>query len=219
MLISYRHKFIFIHTYKVAGTSVTNALKPYAFHNPFERLLYIFQRRYGLSFNGLLPSRYRAFAPHTKAAELRSQLPPDVYDKFFKFAFVRNPWDWQVSLYVYMKEKSSHKQHDLIAKMSFDEYVKWRLTQDRNLQKDFVVDREGEKIVDFIGRYEKLSEDFQYICNILGFNASLPHVNKSTHKDYREYYNEETKSLIEEGYKEDIDFFGFSFDDGIGRRL
>lgn len=217
MVISYRHKFIFIHTYKVAGTSIAQALHLYTFHNPFERLINGLRHRLNLDIN--VPFyKYRVFPLHIKARELRDQLPPKIFDEFFKFAFVRNTWDWQVSLYFFMKQTPSHFQHHLIAPMTFDEYIEWRVIEDRKLQKEFVVDGNGQKIVDFIGRYERLYEDFQHVCcDILGLHATLPHMNKSARKDYRTYYNETTRRLVQEHFKEDIDFFGFTFDGGVDR--
>lgn len=215
-MISYRHKFIFIHTYKVAGTSIGKALRPYAFQNPFERLINGLKHRLNLRIN--IPYyKYRVFPLHIKARELRDQLPPKIFDGFFKFTFVRNTWDWQVSLYFFMKQTPFHFQHDLIAPMTFDEYIVWRVSEDRKLQKEFVVNENGQQIVDFIGRYERLSEDFQHICDVLGLHATLPHLNKSSRRDYRTYYNEKTRRLVEENFKEDIDFFGFTFDGGVDR--
>jgi hypothetical protein len=215
-MISYRHKFIFIHIYKVAGTSIAQALFPYAFHNPFEPLINGLKNRLNLEI--IVPFyKYRVLPLHIKARELKDQLPPEIFDKFFKFAFVRNTWDWQVSLYFFMRQTPFHKQHDLIAPMTFDEYIEWRVIEDRKLQKEFVVDEDGQQIVNFIGRYERLSEDFQHVCDVLGLHAALPHMNKSSRRDYRTYYNERTRRLVEEHFKEDIDFFGFTFDGGVYR--
>ena len=62
-------------------------------------------------------------------------LPRRVYEDFFKFAFVRNPWDWQVSLYHYMLQRREHFQHDLIKSIeNFDDYIEWRVTEDRKLR-------------------------------------------------------------------------------------
>ena len=46
----------------------------------------------------------------------------------------------------------------------FDAYLEWRVTQDRNLQKEFVTDERGIQIIDFDGRYEQLAEDFQHVA-------------------------------------------------------
>ena len=144
-------------------------------------------------------------------------MPPEIFNEFFKFAFVRNPWDWQVSLYSFMRQTPSHFQHDLISPMTFDKYIEWRVTEDRRLQKEFVVDGNGQQIVDFIGRYERLSQDFQHVCNVLELDTTLPHKNPSSRRDYRIYYSEKSRRLVEEHFKEDLDFFGYTFDEGVHR--
>ena len=207
MLLSYSHKFVFIHIYRVAGTSIVKSLEKCAKEPVMRRLLG--QLRVG----GIVPySRWKTFPSHIKARELRKQIPEGVYDNFYKFAFVRNPWDWQVSLYHYMLRDTAHLQHALIKSMKdFDEYIDWRVSSEKRLQKDFVTDRNGELIVDFVGRYESLLEDFQHVCETLKVTASLPHLNKSPHMDYRSYYTSNSIKIIEENFKDDIEFFGYSF--------
>jgi hypothetical protein len=95
---------------------------------------------------------------------------------------------------------------------SFGEYISWRVTEDKSLQKDFVTDDSGALIVDFIGRYERLDDDFMLVCEALNINASLPFINRSSHDDYRSYYDEESKMMIEEHFAEDIELFGYTFD-------
>jgi hypothetical protein len=152
------------------------------------------------------------FPVHISAAELQSQLPPRVFRRFFKFAFVRNPWDWQVSLYHYILCKPEHHQHALLRAMSgFDEYLEWRVSEDKMLQRDFLVDAEGRLLVDFVGRFERLSEDFQHVCRTLGVQATLPWLNGTPHDDYRSYYDSRTRKLVEEHFGADIDSFGYTF--------
>lgn len=206
MLLSHQYNFIFIHVYKVAGTSIKNILKKYTLP-PYE--LPITKE---LQKEGRLPcgNNYRG---HIKAKEVRSHLGDETFKRFFKFAFVRNPWDWQVSLYEFMLQYSGHWQHDLIKNMAgFEEYIEWRVSKQRVLQKAFITDPQGKIIVDFVGRYENLQADFQKICAQLEIAQEvLPHLNKSDRLDYREYYNKRTKNLIFEHFQEDIKLFGYDF--------
>ena len=199
MLLSLRHRFIFIHIYKVAGTSVTRALRPYCRERLPTRL---FQTGRAQSIPTL--------PDHITAQELRTEVR-DLFDRCFKFAFVRNPWDWQVSLYHYMKQNRKHPQHALIRNMTFDEYITWRVTKDKHLQKEFVTDGEGTIIVDFVGRFERLEEDFDQICQRIGIRPSLPHRNRSRHDDYRSCYTDTTRELIAEHFRPDIELFDYSF--------
>ena len=68
-------------------------------------------------------------------------------------------------------------------------------------------------MVDFIGRYETLNDDFNTICNKIGASASLPHIHKGMGMPYQYYYSKETKEIVSELCREDIEFFDYSFDD------
>lgn len=123
MLISFRHEFIFIHNYKVAGTSVKAALSKYGLINPLlnntiwnrtidqSQLRVLYTNKYFRRLiRGITPDSSRNFRSHLHASEIEQYLPTQVFDKFYKFGFVRNPWDWQVSLYHYMSQISDHHQ-------------------------------------------------------------------------------------------------------------
>ena len=63
----------------------------------------------------------------------------------------------------------------------------------------FFYDDAGNLLVDYIGRYESINEDFSNICEKIGINVELPVRNSSKRKaDYRTYYNEETVDLVKE---------------------
>lgn len=70
----------------------------------------------------------------------------------------------------------------------------------------FVTDKDGTLIVDFFGKYERLHEDFLGVCDELNISVSLPHINPSPHRDYRSYYNDQTKQIVEDYFGEDIEF-------------
>lgn len=210
MLINHRHQFIFIHIYKVAGTSVLNALEnstyPYYVPSKLRPSITRVARKFKLSPS--FPLRM-----HAKAKDAKSQLSPEIYDSYFKFAFVRNPWDWQVSLFEYARQYKNHPQNKLMcAFKTFDDYVEWRVTQEKTLQKEFVTDQAGNVIVDYIGRFERLQEDFAEASQKAGLDVRLPQMNKTKErKSYVEYYSDYTRQLIEDHFREDIDFFDYSF--------
>lgn len=198
VLVSDRHKFAFIHIYKVAGTSIRSALAPYA---PPSLLGRISRGRLGS-----LPA-------HLSAQEARQRLGADRFDSLFTFAFVRNPWDWQVSLYQYMLNERDHRQHETVKQLgSFDRYIEWRVREDRKTQSAFVTDDDGDMLVDFIGRYETVHEDFAEVCRTVRVDASLPHLNASrTSRDYRGWYTPRTRDLVGDCFAEDVERFGYDF--------
>jgi len=209
MLVSYSHKFIFIHTYKVAGTSVREALSSYAHKPPLiSKLL----KKLNIKFHWA-NDKFKIFPHHATAYEVKQLMNKEVFDSFFKFGFVRNPWDWQVSLYHFMKDNPDHFQNKIIRSLkSFEEYIDWRIKRDKHLQKDFFTDKDGRLIVDFIGKYERLLEDFNYVCNVSGITSHLPHLNISYHKDFKIYYNSSTIKKVAEHFHQDIELFGYNYE-------
>jgi hypothetical protein len=202
MLLSSRKRFIFVHIYRTGGTSVTKALKPFT-NDPFpRRFLDRILRR----------EKQPQISEHLTAREIRDLVGKDTFESCVKFAFVRNPWDWQVSLYHFMRETPSHFQHTLIRSMAtFEEYLEWRISADKHLQREFVIDDDGSLLVDFVGKFERFNEDFQTICQRIGIRASLPHLNRSNHLRYTQYYNPRTRALSAEHFAEDIEMFEYSF--------
>ncbi len=78
-------------------------------------------------------------------------------------------------------------------------------------QTSCLVDENGKLLVDFVGKFENLDEDFRSICQKVGISARLPHINKSKRTDYRDYYDSETRDLTAQLYAEDIERFGYTF--------
>ena len=80
-------------------------------------------------------------------------------------------------------------------------------------QIDFITYKNGEIITDFIGRFENLNQDFNYVCKKLKINdVHLEHLNKSIRKkNYRRYYNDELANLVYKRYKKDIRLFNYEF--------
>ena len=211
MLISARHQFVFVHVYKVAGESIKAALKLYATPSLMDRAL----ANVGVTTSAMRVYRLGwQFRKHAMAREAQHTLPPELYNSYYKFAFVRNPWDWQVSLYYYMLRDTFHKQHERAKSFAnFEAYLEWRVAEDVRFQKEFVTDEAGDLIVDFVGRYERLSDDFAAICQHLDIRAELPHKNRSMERrSYQSYYTDRTRRLVEETFAPDIEFFGYTWE-------
>lgn len=74
--------------------------------------------------------------------------------------------------------------------------------------------------MDFVGRFENLREDFSLVCHKLNITGSLGRRNSSKHRDYRSYYSDRGIELVAQGYTEDIQLFGYTYDDGqCGRKV
>ena len=209
MLISHEHRFLFVHIYKNAGTSITRALLPYATNM---RLYQIDSqlRRFGAS----LPfyTNPRPYDWHITASELVTKMGWINYKAYFSFAVVRNPWDWQVSLYSYTLQAPHHHQHALVRNLgSFPEYIRWRCSQEVRYQRDFIYSKDGELLVNFVGRFEHLEADFQTLCSCIGISAQLPRRNASNRTQYRDYYDDASAELVRQAFEPDIGLFGYDF--------
>lgn len=208
MLISKKRRFLFIHIYKNAGTSITKALIPFA-ANPFDRAVNRILREFRIPY----PRGPQPFHAHITATELAATLGREVFNSYFTFAFVRNPWDWQVSLYKYMLKDAGHHQHQFVKSLrTFDEYLHWRCANEVRFQRDFVYSSNGEVLIDFVGRYERLNADFEQICSRLGISAFLPKLNVSSTKPYQDYYTNNTKELVQRAFEPDIQTFKYEFE-------
>jgi hypothetical protein len=218
MLLSLRYKFLFVHIAKTGGTSIRTALKSYAWRDPYRIPQFLCSRVSSLT-------RHRLgckFPRHAKAIAAYEMLPRELFRRLFKFAFVRNPWDLQVSSYHHIKRE---RPHLLTGINDYESFLQWKLDPNREydyiidtsieLQSDYIIDLDDNIIVDYIGRYERLQNDFYDICKHIGISApKLPHKRRAKDRTaYREYYTDNTAQLVAEHFKRDIEIFKYSFDD------
>lgn len=202
---------------KTAGSSIYHALR---------KTSYKCRKLINTEKNGIIELPYSDFTnkgavtfSHTSISALIKHgiIHTDFFESSFKFCFVRNPWDRLVSLFFYRKldkEYENFRQFCLDFKDQEIEPIglyNSRLNSQFNEQLSWIIDEKGRLLVDFIGRFERLEEDFSKICRILGVRNKLPHRNRSDHSGYRDYYDEETAGIIRQRYKRDIEFFGYDF--------
>jgi hypothetical protein len=167
-------------------------------------------------------------------------LPQEMFDSYFSFAFVRNPWSRLVSIYKYKRYYLSSDFKNFV--MNLRESGIWR--EDYwfiGPQAEFVCDRGGNFLVDFIGRMEYFQSHFDYVCEQIGIpHTTLPHQNRSAveaprlgpsvkqlrdfifyhakgskppaYRDFRDYYDNESKDYVAELYRQDIERFGYTFE-------
>ena len=197
MIISPKYNCCFIHIPKSAGTVIRNVLKT----NDRE-----FKEMFG----------------HPTFSEIQTE-----YDlsNYFKFTFIRNPWDRFVSTFFYLKkndknEKLLNEARKKVSDYSFTSFVKKKLHLEKTEFNEFYFIHFRPQIhflesldnIDFIGKLENIQEDFNIICDKIGIpHQELPHKNKTKHKHYTEYYDEETKSIVAELFAKDIEYFGYEF--------
>lgn len=218
MLISHSHRFIFFHVAKTGGLSVRSALLPYTEEPDKFKIKRPPAQKAGRP--NPFYAVWEALLLHATACDAQKELPEALFKGYYKFAFVRNPWDWQVSMYHFILNEPTHVRHDLVAALgSFDRYLDWVVATPSPYPKgatkhqhETLVDSSGCLLVDHIGRYETLAPDFAQICRQLGLTAQLPHLNRSKHRNYQSYYNERSRQMVAEHFATDIHLFGYTFD-------
>lgn len=207
-MISRTKNFIFVHIYKTAGTSVSEVLQTYSRPGLLPRLIARGRKTLGIGGKRL---QNAGLAKHATAADYQLALG-DEFGQYYRFSFVRNPFDWQVSLYHFIKQSPKNPYHNMVKTMSFDDYLYWTCREKLTLQLDFLVDDSGCSLVDYIGRVENLPEDFGHVCQVLGVQFALAHRNRSQHMPYVKYYSESTARLVSEAYAQDFERLGYSRD-------
>lgn len=206
MLVSDKHKLVFVHIQKTGGATITNILREYT------------------------PDVRGLGARHQFAVQGQKKLGAS-WDDYFKFAFVRNPWARLVSWHAMIRraEKRGARPQNKLWRYAqqnssnFDEFI--RLCTDeiqvgRGVrysftynQLDYVTDEKGEFLVDFVGRLENFDDDLRTVLTKTGISLeAVPQYNRSKHGHYSEMYTPETEEIVRRRFERDIDFFGYEFE-------
>jgi hypothetical protein len=207
--ISHKYKCIFIHIPKSAGTSIETS--PIFFDSK--------------------ETTGKAPAGHTSCLQFQN-LFPNEFKEYFKFSFVRNPWDRLVSAYFHYRQnilnygdKKNYEKY-LYKYDSFDEFIRKFVNEDNiykiihlKPQYEFLCDCNNNIMVDFVGRVENIEKDFKIICKKIGVIYKLKNKRKTRHGHYSNFYVKDTMKIVERVYKKDIEFFGYKFQTKRFRRL
>lgn len=184
----YLRDLVFVHINKTGGSSIERALAL-----PFQ---------------------------HLTALELRDLLGERRWSRRFKFTFVRDPWD-KVASHYHFRVKTN--QTGLRTRpIPFPEWVVRAygerdpvLYDDPKMfmpQYRWICAEDGRSLVDFIGRFEHLREDFREVCRRIGVKAELPHLKKSADRSYRLLYTPEARQVVAQRFAGDLERFGYTFD-------
>lgn len=213
-----RHVFpelnaIFVHIPKTGGTTVDTLLKqstaPHEVDPTLQRLGYKLHRN--------------RINEHVRAEELRTFLPPKLWEDSFKFAFVRNPWDLMVSTYFWWLQKAPkytrlRKQAEEVARLNdFSEFLRSPFGRDGIAHFPYRMEdwfqSDGEDILDYIGKLENIEHDWELIRKHVPLlqKFETKQLNKTEHKDYRTYYDDHTAELVAQDHSYIIKRFNYEF--------
>jgi hypothetical protein len=206
MIVSTRHRFIFVAVPKTGTHSVRQALREQMGAEDMEQVG-LFVRK-----SLPIPELARIRHGHLTLAQVRPHLGADVFDTFFKFAFVRNPFDRFVSYCSFITREKGQFDRDPNAVMHhFLANPQWNhiLFQP---QHHFVTDGRGKLLTDHIGRVEEMQESYDEIARRIGIpTTQLARVNSSRRREYRDYYDQALIDGVAKLYARDLDLFGYKF--------
>jgi hypothetical protein len=150
-----------------------------------------------------------------------------LYNQFFKFAFVRNPWDRLLSSYSHIcaaENDPEWKTHTAVLSR-FKDFESFVLAlEDPKLRRRILgfthfrpqvdwltLPRSKQIAVDFVGRFENLDLDYVIVADRLGISSPLPNVNASKHVPYRDAYSRRMRDIVAEMYSDDVNLLGYRF--------
>ena len=213
MLISHKYKIIFIHIPKTAGEAIANFIQQAD------------------------PKAINKFK-HKTALELKDQFNSEIWDSYYKFAVIRNPWEQAVSFYTHLRKPlymdddilglqyPEYKRHKLLnpheacmcaINESFPDYIEKIYNSNErhrlfSAQSWWITDTDGSSLIDCVIRYENLAPEFLKLCTENGVpEKKLPYKNQSVKKHYSTYYDKASKEIVTHHFKDDIKRFGYTF--------
>jgi hypothetical protein len=152
-------------------------------------------------------NRFSNLRGHPLGHEYVNQLGDDFF-KYYRFTFVRNPYDRMISYYSWKIRNNAIDQST-----NFSSFVLSTIEEKDFLpQADFIRDRTGAPLVNYVGRVETISEDFNVIAQKIGIPSKIPHKNEAP-RSKQKYFDSQTKKLFDDFYGEELEYFGYTYED------
>lgn len=229
MILSHKHRFIFIKTHKTAGTSievhlsahcgpadvVTPIHPPAPGHQPRnhrgwfnpgpELLIHRSWQDVARSIKHFLLAE--RFYNHMPAWLVQRRVSPEVWQGYFKFCVERNPWDKTLSYYHMARHRSG-------GRLSLDQYLHQGPLP---VEHTMYTDRAGRLLVDRVLRYERLDEELAEVFQMLDvpFSGQLGVRAKGDYRadrrSYREIFTPDQRDLVARAFAKEIEMFGYAF--------
>lgn len=202
MIISHQHKFIFVKTFKTAGTSIEIFLSQHC--GPLDVVTPIFPE-----VVSHLPRNHQGYYNHMTAHEIRNKVDPEIWSSYFKFCVERNPWEKTLSWF-HMKKFREDNTLTLDRYLAGNEFPV-------NYQKYTEPDDPNKIMVDRVLSYEQLMEQLGQLFRELGvpFQGTLGVKAKSEYRTdrrpYREVYAPEQADRVGKIYSQEILLHGYQF--------
>ncbi len=207
MIVSHQHRFIFVAIPKTGTHSVRQALREQLGTDDIEQVGLFVDKRFPY------PELAQIKHGHLSLQQVRPFLGEQAFADYFKFAFVRNPFDRFVSYCAFMTRADDAFQRDPRAVMR---HILFKLRPLDHIlfqpQHTLLVDADGALLTDAIGRVEEMQVSYDAICARIGIpSAALGQVNSSRRGDYRDYYDQVLVDGVSALYRRDLELFDYHF--------
>lgn len=209
MIISHRHRFIFAAVPKTGTHSVRQALREQLDDGDIEQVGLFVDKRF--PWEDLAAIRHG----HLSLRQVRPYLGEDAFSGYFKFAFVRNPFDRFVSYCAFMLRGGDvfqRQPRDAMRHFLFAEPPEQHILFQP--QASLLVDEDGKTLLaDRVGHVEDMQGSYDMICAHIGIaSRPLDRINGSQHGDYRQYYDQVLIDGVAARYAQDLELFGYTFE-------
>lgn len=207
MIVSHQHKYIFFAVPKTATHAIREALRQSKGKQDWEQQM-LFGKQ-SLPIDNIAKIEHG----HITVREIQVELKPEQWREYFKFAFVRNPFDRFVSACAFLNRGNPQFQLRPV------EWMKVAMTRPQFRQRVLIRPQVTQLFgsnstlaMDYVGRYESLQTSLDFILE----QCSLPHVmlavrNSSEHEHYRHYFDDALRQQVSEFYESDLEAFDYSF--------
>jgi hypothetical protein len=221
-----KEKYIFFHLYKCGGKSLrtildAHSLKVRGCKTDFEKEK---AKKEDITFGEIHGVHCQPFDVKHHYDKNKSL---ELFNEMYKFTIVRNPFAFLLSTFFYARKHKSHFMHPVAISIPFKDfpaYYQKTLVQHATSRPyganrvtslyNWVMDKDGNNIMDFVGKLENINEDSKIIMDKLG----IPHVpvpvvdkNQLNNKPYREVYDNTTRRFVEDKFARDFEYFGYEF--------
>lgn len=218
MIVSHRHKFIFMHLGRTGGRSLTMAL---AKHCGPDDVISTVSGRCGQNEDGI--------RRHAPASEIRRQVGEDVWNEYFTFTIERNPWDKILSRYWVYAGREDKKRYKRVYEniagrpLTFQQWFSMRVWQGRLLGLGHIrfprhygcYVENGRQTVDFIGRFESREQHLALLAERLRLPIDTSvWIGSKSRRDrapYTEHYSPAMRRVVEKVFHRDNEFLGYQF--------
>ena len=206
MIISEKHRFIFAAIPKTGTHAVRQALREHMGPQDHEQVGLFVNRRMPI------PDLAKIGHGHLTLQEVRPYFRSEDFDRFFKFAFVRNPFDRFISYCAFItRQQGQFEANPQNVMQQLIDNPPWQhiLFQP---QHTFVTDADGKLLTDYLGRVEQMQECYDEAAKRIGIpSRPLEKVNASRRRDYRDYYDQSLIDGVARLYARDLELFGYQF--------